>query len=105
MDRLQKAAHDLFHATNLIDKSGVTCPSLASSGIKVVALYFSAHWCPPCRQFTPILKEAFEGFQSGNKVTSVVFVSGDRSLSDMKSYMREAHGNWPGVEPGTPLAT
>lgn len=26
---------------------------------KVVALYFSAHWCPPCRQFTPVLKAVF----------------------------------------------
>ena len=27
---------------------------------KVVALYYSAHWCSPCRKFTPILHALYE---------------------------------------------
>ena len=26
----------------------------------VICFYFSAHWCPPCRGFTPILKTFYE---------------------------------------------
>ena len=26
---------------------------------KVIGLYFSAHWCPPCRAFTPKLVRAY----------------------------------------------
>ncbi len=26
---------------------------------KLVLFYFSAHWCPPCRLFTPILKDFY----------------------------------------------
>ncbi|GMJ13203.1 nucleoredoxin 1 [Hibiscus trionum] len=27
---------------------------------KTVFLYFSAHWCPPCRAFTPLLVEVYK---------------------------------------------
>ncbi|CAB3411267.1 unnamed protein product [Caenorhabditis bovis] len=58
---------------------------------KVIALYFSAHWCPPCRQFTPILKDFYE--EVGGEL-EIIFVSMDRSETDLKSYMRECHGDW-----------
>ena len=34
----------------------------ALEGKKVVAFYFSAHWCPPCRAFTPILKDVYDAY-------------------------------------------
>ena len=27
---------------------------------KVVGLYWSAHWCPPCVEFTPILADVYQ---------------------------------------------
>ena len=27
---------------------------------ELVMYYFSAHWCPPCRQFTPMLKDFYD---------------------------------------------
>ncbi|GMS91280.1 hypothetical protein PENTCL1PPCAC_13455, partial [Pristionchus entomophagus] len=29
-------------------------------------LYFSAHWCPPCRTFTPLLKKFYEELKKEN---------------------------------------
>ena len=26
----------------------------------IIFFYFSAHWCPPCRAFTPILKKFYD---------------------------------------------
>lgn len=26
---------------------------------KVLAVYFSASWCAPCKQFTPVLKKVY----------------------------------------------
>ncbi|CAB3411268.1 unnamed protein product [Caenorhabditis bovis] len=60
---------------------------------KVVALYFSAHWCPPCRAFTPILKDFYEDDAVDGKI-EIVFVSFDRSDEDLKKYMAECHGDW-----------
>merc|ERR1712154_278242 len=67
----------------------------------LVLYYFSAHWCPPCRQFTPVLAD-FYGEVSDE--LEIVFVSSDRSPDDMTSYMKESHGDWCGVEHNSALA-
>ena len=51
-----------FFGDELKSKSGAvkTAEALAD---KVVAIYFSAHWCPPCRGFTPKLAEIYNGLK------------------------------------------
>jgi len=56
---------------------------------KLVALYFSAHWCPPCRQFTPEFGRIYNALQSSNKPLAVVFVSADQDLPAFKEYFSE----------------
>lgn len=66
---------------------------------KTVALYFSAHWCPPCRAFTPKLV-AFRD-QHADQDFEVVFVSLDNSESERKNYIKGAKMNWlmvPGAQ-------
>ena len=57
---------------------------------KVLGLYFSAHWCPPCRGFTPKLAEFYNNFRASNgDKLEIVFVSSDRSEKDFKDYFKE----------------
>lgn len=65
----------------------------ALAGVKYVLVYFSAHWCPPCRTFTPALRRFYDR-HSGAKSFEVVFVSRDKSESAMKAYVETAHGEW-----------
>lgn len=45
---------------------------------KNVLLYFSAHWCPPCRTFIPKLTEAYDKIKENDDALEVVFISSDR---------------------------
>ncbi|MEW5306755.1 MAG: hypothetical protein WDW36_009197 [Sanguina aurantia] len=56
---------------------------------KYVALYFSAHWCPPCRGFTPKLRTMHSTLLSQGKAFEVVFVSSDQSLQQFEDYYAE----------------
>eukprot|EP00931_Biecheleriopsis_adriatica_P065442 TRINITY_DN3996_c0_g1_i1.p1 TRINITY_DN3996_c0_g1~~TRINITY_DN3996_c0_g1_i1.p1 ORF type:complete len:462 (+),score=127.59 TRINITY_DN3996_c0_g1_i1:59-1387(+) len=65
---------------------------------KTLGLYFSAHWCPPCRAFTPQLAKWYAGIKKdvGDKF-EIIFCSGDRDEEGMKSYYKEqcdAGGDW-----------
>lgn len=62
--------------------------SEALAGKKAVAVYFSAHWCPPCRGFTPKLAEWYNKDLKA-KGLEVVFVSSDRDEESFKSYHAE----------------
>lgn len=75
----------------LVDADGKPVAASTLKG-KVVAVYFSAHWCPPCRGFTPKLVEFAK--KHGSKL-GVVFVSRDNSKSEMVGYMKEARMPWP----------
>jgi len=68
---------------------------------EIVLFYFSAHWCPPCRQFTPMLKDFYEEAEDAG--VEIVFVSSDRSNEDMLSYMKESHGDWLATEHNSAL--
>ncbi|GAB9472974.1 hypothetical protein Gpo141_00010138 [Globisporangium polare] len=59
------------------------------AGKKVVGLYFSAHWCGPCRGFTPVLSTTYEEMVEEHPEFELVFVSADRTPEAFAEYSAE----------------
>jgi nucleoredoxin len=69
------------------DGTVVTRASLAG---KKLALYFSAHWCGPCRGFTPELVKMYNSMKaSGRDDFEFIFCSSDRDENAFKEYHSE----------------
>mmetsp|Transcript_4510 Transcript_4510/g.9998 ORF Transcript_4510/g.9998 Transcript_4510/m.9998 type:complete len:306 (+) Transcript_4510:178-1095(+) len=56
---------------------------------KTIGLYFSAHWCPPCRRFTPRLAEKYAALKKAGKDFEIVFISSDRDEAAFNEYAGE----------------
>lgn len=83
-----------YFSEGLMDKDGKPIRLSQLSG-KTIGIYFSAHWCGPCRSFTPKLVK----FRDANKKDfEVVFVSSDRSEQKKSEYMTEAGMKWPAAK-------
>ena len=78
-------AFTTLFGSQLTSKSGTVNTSEALAGKKHVMIYFSAHWCPPCRGFTPVLAEKFSAKADANGI-AVVFVSSDRDQAAFDEY-------------------
>lgn len=72
----------------LLSKTGMVKTADALGGKKLIMVYFSAHWCPPCRGFTPKLIEKYNASAVSNQV-EVVFVSSDRDEEAFAAYFGE----------------
>lgn len=48
---------------------------------KTILLYFSAHWCPPCRAFLPKLIKAYHDIKAKDSTFEVIFLSSDHDQS------------------------
>lgn len=81
------AFEDIFGKT-LSSKDGDIPTQEALSGKTAVGIYFSAHWCPPCRGFTPKLAEWYTASFKA-KGMEIVFASSDRDEDAFKSYFAE----------------
>ena len=57
----------------------------ALGGREFVLLYASAHWCGPCRQFTPMLANWYKSLGTHRNI-EVVFLSNDHDEKSFKSY-------------------
>jgi len=65
---------------------------------KLLAFYFSAQWCGPCRKFTPQLVDYYKRAAPEHPEFEIVFYSRDRSLFAMEKYMREENMPWPAID-------
>ncbi len=65
---------------------------------KLIAIYFSARWCGPCREFTPKLVEFYNRVSPQHPEFEVVLFSRDRSPGEMQTYMREEKMPWPAID-------
>jgi len=74
--------------TQLLKRDGALAVSdLPKEG--VIGLYFSAHWCPPCRGFTPKLAEAYNKIRANGKALEIIFVSSDKDEKAFAEYHAE----------------
>jgi nucleoredoxin len=74
----------------LLTKSGPKPTSEVLANKRAVGLYFSAHWCPPCRGFTPVLAQFYKDLQKQDPdALEIIFVSSDQDDGSFNEYYGE----------------
>jgi len=84
------------------NQEGVECDvKTLVDNASLVLVYFSAEWCPPCKAFTPKLKEFYNLVKSEGVV--ILFSSCDRTEKDMNDYFHGHHGTYHCIPFDSPL--
>lgn len=85
-----KSLSEIVEGLTLVNHKGEkkSLASLQEDGT-TLGLYFSAHWCPPCKAFTPELAKTYNKIKADGKKFEVIFVSSDRDQASFDEYLSE----------------
>lgn len=74
--------------TNQVLKQNTTLPieQALKPQTRIIGLYFSAHWCPPCKRYTPMLIEFYESIKETRNEFEIIFISSDRDMHSFQEY-------------------
>lgn len=78
------SAYSSIFGETLLSKSGPV--PVSSLDNQYVGVYFSAHWCGNCRQFTPKLRKIYLDLKKQNVPFEVVFCSADKDTKGFEEY-------------------
>ena len=73
-----------YRSLDLLNAKGPA--KLNQDEISLIGFYFSAHWCPPSRMFTPKLISAYNMINKTSKKLEIIFVSFDRDIESWEEY-------------------
>ena len=62
--------------------------SLSSIEEKMTCLFFSAHWCRPCRNFTPKLIQIYTMLRNTGKNIEIIFISLDHDEASFLNHFK-----------------
>ena len=68
---------------------------------KYLFIYWGANWCPPCHVFVPRLIAFYNNHYATKGDFEVIFVSLDKSQSEMNTYMKQTKMPWIGLKLGS----
>lgn len=77
---------ELFGHSLLTDKGHKA--DLSELNGKIIAVYFSASWCPPCRAFSPLLVALSDKLRAEGKPFALVLVGRDQDKKKALAYMK-----------------
>ncbi|XP_053383839.1 uncharacterized protein LOC123535689 [Mercenaria mercenaria] len=77
----------ILESSTFVDKNEKES-KLDFNDVEYIGLYFSAHWCPPCKAYTPQLAARYNDVLKDKKI-EIVFISSDRDESAFKEYLSE----------------
>lgn len=81
---------DALLENELFNKENTTVPTTeALAKKKIIGVYFSGHYCPPCRKFTPILANVYDEIKENHDDFEIVFVSSDKEEAKFTEYYEE----------------
>jgi nucleoredoxin len=83
----EKFSMESLLGPKLLTKVGAPSKPTAElmKGKELVALYFSASWCPPCKAFSPVLADFYKSCAEKSGL-AIVYISSDKTVEEFEGY-------------------